>query len=174
MNIYATVGHAIACCTIRFQWFLMSCLVVYCFAGVSTSYAETIAVIVHESNPIENVSIDYLVSIFSGNVAKWSDGQNMFIVQKPSNQLVRRQFDALILDPTGNRLPSESKAAFARRVMHTHSDNATISAVKSLSNSIGFVSLESLNEDYSGAIYGVRVLKVESSTPGDVGYRLHY
>jgi phosphate transport system substrate-binding protein len=149
----------------------------FCFASLAFAYvlalgcsiaaAEPIAVLVHPTNPIENVSSLEIAKIFRGQRSLWPDGQRIFLVQPGLSNSVRRQFDALVLDPTGGKTGDNDQLTLAASGISPTSFSAISAMIARMPNSIGYTTWSTVEEAKD-----VKILKVDGFLPEDSGYRL--
>ena len=111
--------------------------------------ADGIAIIVHPSNKITNISMQQLQDIFAGKITNWKElgGKNeplVAILRDPSSGTYE-VFDKLVMQGTTNRSDALSLG----------SNNAVVSTVKNTPGAIGYAGLGYLNNS-------VKTVKVEN------------
>jgi phosphate transport system substrate-binding protein len=64
--------------------------------------AESIAIIVNKSNPIEDIKIETLAKIYKGEKSRWKNGELIISVNRPPETRIREIFYQLVLksDPS--------------------------------------------------------------------------
>lgn len=96
---------------------------------------DGIALIVHPSNPVRNLSREQVKAVFSGNIANWKDvgGKDapIRIISREDGSGTRRSFDTLILQGTG----------LVSNALYQNSNGTAREAVASDPNAIGYISM---------------------------------
>ena len=101
--------------------------------------ADGIAVVVHPSNPLKDISLQQLRAIFAGEITNWKelgghDAEIVAILRDPSSGTYE-VFDKLVMDGTSNRGDALSLG----------SNNSVVSTIKNTSGAIGYAGLGYLN-----------------------------
>jgi phosphate transport system substrate-binding protein len=88
---------------------------------MATAYAiDGVAVIVNPNNPVNDISMDLLKSIYTGQVTKWSDGKPVMAVNRPASSGTREVFQKKVLGKGVNFSPRIS-------IKHDMAAHATVS-----------------------------------------------
>lgn len=120
---------------------------------------DGIAVIVHKSNPVSNLSIDQIRDIFSGKIKNWKEvgGKNapIVVVTREEGSGTRGAFEEIIM----------GKAKITDSAVVQPSTGAVKTTVSQDENAIGFISLGVLDSTVKG-------VKVEGVEPTEKNVKL--
>lgn len=109
---------------------------------------DAVAVIVHKSNPIDELSIEQLRDIFSGKADKWPDGRPLTVFNRNEDSATREIFREGILGKEGN---------FTDKAAIKH-DGVIISTVARIPTAIAFTSAGEVQDS-------VKVIRVAGVAP---------
>jgi phosphate transport system substrate-binding protein len=110
-----------------------------------------LVMVVHSSNPVENMAIDEIRRIYKGDATRWSEFSG---AERPIVPVVQ-PIDSDITDEFTQRVMGEE--SMGARSVYEDSDSAVVARVRSDPSAIGYVSLDAVAE-------GVRPLRVASLT----------
>lgn len=79
--------------------------------SLGVSLNEPIVIVVHPSNPVDNLSIRQLARIYSGEVTEWTSGELITAINRPIESDVRRRFYHFVLNTT----PTQKFSRLGRR-----------------------------------------------------------
>jgi phosphate transport system substrate-binding protein len=104
---------------------------------VAIAYAiDGVAVIVNQNNPNNDIGIDLLKSIYTGQVTKWSDGKPVMAVNRPASSGTREVFQKKVLG---------KGVDFSPRIAIKHDKAAQITISKAIT-AIGYTSAGALSD----------------------------
>ena len=117
---------------------------------VGVPYAvDGVAVIVHQDNPLQNISIAELRGVFSGENTLWDNGQPIVVLTRNEHSGVRDILKERVLG---------RNADFTASALIKH-NGIMESTVEKIPNAIGYTSLGDIKRD------GVKILAVEGVAP---------
>ena len=58
---------------------------------------QVIAVVVHKTNPLSNLSLANLARIYRGQETQWQSGERIFVVNRPATSVIRGNFYRQVL-----------------------------------------------------------------------------
>lgn len=131
---------------------------------------ETLAIIVNQSNPVDNCSFDELRKIFLGEKSHWPNGRRITIVmldpQQPERKLVLREIYAMNEKDLNNHF---IQGVFTGSVLASPKTLASSAEVRNfvfnVPGAIGYVRNTELDSS-------VKALRVDGRLPDDKEYRL--
>jgi ABC-type phosphate transport system substrate-binding protein len=154
-----------------------------CFAVISAGSAAgsakdspaqgPLAVIVHKSSAVENISISDLRKMLTGDLRGWPDSSPVVVIQQPDESATQQRVLRLLLKTT--------PAAYNRQLLQIQFQGRQMPVIRVLNsdaNAIGFVwnvpgAISIVDAAAATASSShVKVLKVDGKLPGDKGYPL--
>ncbi len=150
---------------------IMTCffLMVVVFAP-SQSSAESLAVIVHSNNPVEDISFEELVKIFKVEKSYWSNDGKIYLLMHEADSKEQK----MILQEIYGMTAKDLKKFWLMKIYRgeipsfpkTVASNESLRRfVEQVPNAIGIIPSQDAGAD-------VKVLKVDGKLPGDEGYKL--
>jgi phosphate transport system substrate-binding protein len=130
-----------------------------------------LAIIVHKSNPIQNLSMDELREYFLGQRTHWSTQQKIRVAMREPGSPERATVLRLICGMNRDQdfITYFLRAKFSEQVIdeprNLDSTSNMIKFVANVSGAIGYVRADEVDPS-------VRVIRVENLSPGDPGYKL--
>jgi ABC-type phosphate transport system substrate-binding protein len=123
----------------------------------SVAEAESLVVIVNESNKTEEITQEDLKLIYMGRMTHWSDGEGIIAVNRDARSDVRRTFYKVVLgaDPTRKFFLPGTPIPF--RTVVQKSANGVVLFVEADKRAIGYLDKSELTGDEKG----IRVIKIE-------------
>lgn len=147
-----------------FFLFLLFCVSIRVDA-VDFAQDQSIAVIVHKSNSLDDIVVNLLASIYRGKTTKWPDGTKISVVNRESAAPIRSIFYKNVLgakvsdsfSDTGTGLPFQT---------NIQTSGALVKYVVShLPGAVGYIYFSEVDDT-------VNVLKIEGLEPRQKGYKL--
>ena len=140
------------------------------FAGTREASGQVV-VVVNRANPIQGISLQRLVDIYTGNKVTWSNNRKIYPVSLKSNMAITRSFFKTAL----GKSPREMKRVWIRLTLSgeaappkmVSTETETLAYVANNEGAIGFVGLKDVNEN-------VRIIAVEGKLPSEKGYPLRF
>lgn len=132
--------------------------------SLTPCYAHHMAVVVNKDVAVQNVTSAHLTKLFKGEIKKWPDGKNVFLVLHASSSGEIGTLAHLTKTST-----AQVKAMLASRkdsIRTVGSDAEVIDAVASTPGAIGFVEEHSITDR-------VTVVRVDGKLPMESGYLPH-
>ncbi len=124
---------------------------------------EAVVFIVHRTNPVQSISQQELVAIYSGQTNRWPDGQKIVVVNQPLDSLARASVYRMLFNaPPGKQFSLPGSPAPFKTTVRL-SDRSVKQLVSRLPNAIGYARASTVDER-------VRVLVVDGLGPGDAGF----
>ncbi len=154
----------------------LSVLLVAVLAGprtmAQTETAAPLAVIVHESSPVNALSVNELRRVLMGETTEWPDRKRVVLVERDAASRVFRTVLRIVCRMTPieykrHLLSIEFQGGQAPIQKVLNSDDAATKFVRSVPGAIGVVESSSL-----AAVQHVKVLKIGGKLPGEAGYLL--
>ena len=116
---------------------------------------DALAVVVHPSNPVTNLTREQLEGIFTGRITNWKEvggpDENIVLVTRPTSSGTRATFQKYALD--GNEEASNTS-------METDDSGVLLQNVKDTKGAIGYVALSYLTGDA-----GVATVAIDGAEP---------
>ncbi|HEY3840987.1 MAG TPA: hypothetical protein VGL72_30665 [Bryobacteraceae bacterium] len=162
--------------SIKFGSAVFGSLLLASHAWVATSDGPSpgpLAVVVHRSSKVTNISLSDLRKIFTGDLRVWPDSSPVFVIEQPSENLSQRRSLQLLLRIT--------PAIYNRQLLQAHfqgkplpemkvlnSDTSAINFVFNVPGAISIVdsAVAALNQSQ------IRLLRVDGKLPSEKGYPL--
>jgi len=143
-------------------------------APAALNTTPSFAVVVHRSNPVNNLRLADLKSFFSGAATRWPNGAKVVLVERDAAGNASRFLFDRILNTTPReyqrRLASiEFKGEEPLTLKTLNSDAAACKFVFNVPGSIALIETESLALP---ACEQIQILRIEGKLPGEEGYRL--
>jgi phosphate transport system substrate-binding protein len=117
--------------------------------------ADVIAMVVHESNPVEDVSLEDLRDVYLGKITNWRDvgGEDapILVVIRGRNSGTRGAFDEIVLDGADPAAPNLETAVAASDVAALVAENA---------NAIGYIGFGHFDLE-------IKVIAIDSVMPSE-------
>jgi phosphate transport system substrate-binding protein len=133
-------------------------------------FQEEVAIIVHKSNPVENLSLTELRQIFLAERSRWPSGRKVTIVMRepgrPEREAVLRQVCRMRdQDFTRHFLSAKFTGATVEEPKLLTSSDGMLKFVFNAPGAIGYVRAVEVNAS-------VKVVRVDGRAPGEAGYKL--
>lgn len=113
---------------------------------------DGIAVVVHPSNPLANLTIEQIRDIYTGKIKKWKDlggpDQSIVVISRDTNSGTYESFEALVMN----------KEKMGEKVEYVGSNGAIRQRVVSTPSAIGYVGLAFTEGVKALTVNGVEVL----------------
>ena len=138
---------------------------------VSTPQRGDLAIIVHKSNPVQNLSMDELREYFLGERSHWSTQQKIRVAMREPGSPERAAVLRLVcrMNRDQDFITYFLRAKFSEQVIeeprNLDSSSNMIRFVANVSGAIGYVRADEVDPS-------VRVIQVDNLSPGDPGYQL--
>jgi phosphate transport system substrate-binding protein len=132
--------------------------------SLTPCYAHHMAVVVNKDVAVQNVTSAHLAKLFKGDIKKWPDGKNVFLVLHASSS-----GEIGTLARLTKTSATQVRAMLASRkdsIRTVESDAEVIDAVASTPGAIGFVEERSITDR-------VTVVRVDGKLPMESGYLPH-
>jgi len=141
--------------------------------ALAISGKNDIALIVHKSNPMNNVSSSELRRIFLGDETRWSNNDRITILLLPPGTDERQKFLRSLLRMSDDDFVRHWISRVFQGQASTGPKTAASSAsmvrlVAGLPTAVGVIGAADVPEGDSG----LKVLRIDGKSPGDDGYRL--
>ncbi len=145
--------------------FFLAVVVVAGTLGLSSAYAETVAVMINIENEQSDISSQELAQIYQGNKTRWKDGSDIFVINRPAESTSRQLFyrKALGSEPDKEFILSGDPIPFKTLTQKT--DLSAKRMVARTPNAISYVDVKELDST-------VKVLTVNGLRPEDKNYPL--
>jgi ABC-type phosphate transport system substrate-binding protein len=132
-----------------------------------------LAVVVHKSNPIDNLSTGTLRKILLGRLNEWDDHRKLILIERDADSSVYRQMLQLVLrmtpiDYKRHLLALEFQGAELPLMKTLNSDEGALQFTGSVPGAIalvGFVAPTRANTR-------IKILRIDGKLPGEAGYSL--
>lgn len=137
----------------------------------STPQRGDLAIIVHKSNPVQNLTMSELREYFLAERSHWSTQQKIRVAMRESGSPERETVLRLVLRMNRDQdfTTYFLRAKFSEQVIdeprNLDSTSNMIKFVANVSGAIGYVRADDVDPS-------VRVIKVDNLSPGDPGYKL--
>ena len=105
--------------------------------------SERLALAVNVSNSMDSMCLEELKKIFSGEITSWQNNREIQIINREFSSGIRESFDK-ILSKDGNT------AKLSLKAMTVNSNSEMLSALSSIEDSIGYLSIEHTGQKNSG------------------------
>ena len=158
-----------------FSCWLVISLSVFAASAQPAGYdrAPVLAVIVHKSNPVENLSRAQLRKLLLGEVRQWQDGRKVVLVERDEGSVIFVQMLARVLsmkpfEYKRHLLAVEFQGSQPPIVKTLNSDDGSTKFVWNVPDAIGLI--EAVPS--SSARANVKVLRIDGKLPGEPGYGL--
>ncbi len=141
------------------------CLITSGLLPVQAADNDPIAIVVHKSNPADNVTRAELKWIYSGRKNRWADGQKILVLDRPMESEHRGVFYRVVLgvEPGHEFRAAGSPTAF--KPTKRKSDRSVKRFVSRISNAVGYLYKSNVDDS-------VKVLAIDGLTPDDEQYPL--
>ncbi len=126
---------------------------------------EPIAVIVHPSNRLDNMTTAELARIFSGETTAWGNGDVIIVLNRPIEHAARRRFYRLVFQAPPTKKFFQPGTPFPFESVRVESNEALLRFVARTPGVIGYLSLSAVDRT-------VRVLAVDGFRPDEAEYPL--
>jgi hypothetical protein len=136
--------------------------------------ARSFAVVVHQSNPIRNLRLRDLLSMFEGDSRQWPNSSGVVLVERDTGSAPFQYLMGHLLNTTPGeykrRLQNiEYRGEAPVSIKILNSDTAACQFVFNVPSAIAIVEAASLP---SPGCSGIQVLRIDGKLPGEEGYRL--
>ena len=137
----------------------------------STPQRADLAIIVHKSNTVQNLSMDELREYFLGERSHWSTQQKIRVAMREPGSPERTAVLRLVcrMNRDQDFITYFLRAKFSEQVIeeprNMDSTSNMIRFVANVSGAIGYVRADEVDPS-------VRVIRVDNLSPGDPGYKL--
>ena len=128
--------------------------------------ADPIAVIVHKSNSVQNLSHKALARLYSGKARRWKNGEKVVIINRPIQSEIRSKFYKVILKAKPSKRFFKRNSPLRFKTIQLNSDLATRKFVSQIPNAVGYIYLSEVDDT-------VHVLSIDGIPPGKRGYKLN-
>jgi len=134
--------------------------------------ARPLAVVVHKSSPVDNISTGELSRMLDGDRRIWIDSSPIVLVQQPDDSPVQKLMLKLLLKTT--------PAGYNRQLLQVQFQGKPLPAIRILnsdSNAIAFVwnvpgAVSIVDAAAAATSTHIKILKVDGKLPGEKGYPL--
>ena len=138
--------------------------------GVQGSNVESLAIIVHKSNPVSNLSLDELRRVFMSEQGYWPQRSRVAVVMREQGQPERSAVLRSVFRMTEREyarfvLQAEfTEKSFGPKVVS--SSMGMLRFVHYVTGGIGYVRAGDVDDS-------VKVLRIDGAAPGEPGYKLN-
>lgn len=129
----------------------------------SVAADEAVVFIVNRSNPIQSISLQELITIYSGQKRRWPDGQNICAINRPVSASVRATVFRVLFNAGPGKEFSISGSPTSFRPVTRQSGRSVKQLVSQVPNAIGYILVSEVDDR-------VKVLTVDGIEPNDTGY----
>jgi hypothetical protein len=144
------------------------------FAAVRLAAGQGFSVVVHPSNPVSNLSVSALHSMFSGTVTRWPNQTKIVLAQRntgsPANRFLMQRF--LNISWQDYKRSLEGLEFMGQEPAIVRVLNSDAAACKFVFNVPAAVALIESSSAAAPDCHDLRVLKIDGFLPGQGGYRL--
>ncbi len=145
---------------------LISILLLIAPVGLwGSATAEPIAIVVNERLGIDNLSSGELSRIYKGQLETWSDGQRIFVIDRPMDSKIREQFYGIVLNASPDHKFFKRGSPVSFDPMISKSPAMAGRMISRVSNAIAYVYLSKVKKGY-------KILKIDGRLPTDSDYKL--
>lgn len=120
--------------------------------------AESIAIVVNKSNPIEDIKIETLAKIYKGEKKRWKNGELIISVNRPAETRIRKSFYQVVLKSE----PSKMFFKAGTPILVSYVIHKTSRSVKRFTShvdqSIGYIYLNEVDDT-------IKLLRVDGIAP---------
>ena len=114
--------------------------------GSTLAWAEPIAVIVNNDNPITSLEKTNISAMYRGEELHWSHGGRIKLVNREISSSIRKQFYQNALNARSDQQFFRPGTPVAVQSLIQRSDEAVIRFVSAIEGAIGYVNLSSVND----------------------------
>ncbi len=147
-------------------WAVAAVMTLAC--ATPSAMSSDVAIVVHYSNPIEELSMTDLRRIFKMERQYWDDGKRIYLIMQESGTAEKAVMMDHVFDMSEKQLKKYwLKMLFKEKIpaipKSLQSSEAVRRTVSRLPNAIGFINAAFLDDS-------VKAVKIEGLTPGETGY----
>jgi ABC-type phosphate transport system substrate-binding protein len=133
--------------------------------------SEPLAIVVNQSNPIDDLSFAELRKVFLGERSYWSNGRRITVVMRDPEDLERKVILRDVYGMTEEQLKTHVlRGLFTGEILVSPKILSTASGVRkfifNVPGGIGYIRLSDVDPS-------VKIVRVDQLLPEDRGYRLH-
>ena len=141
-------------------------LFIFCITLSNFAYAaEPIAVVVHKSNSIDNISRSDLAKIYKGHTEYWNDGQKILVLNHKLEAHVRRIFYKKVMNTEASKKFFKPGSPIPFEAVEKKSNRSINYFVKRIANAIGYMDLSAVSDS-------VKVIKINGVSHTEDSYIL--
>lgn len=137
---------------------------------LSSAQSEPLAIVVNQSNPVDNVSFNELRRIFLGNRSHWANGRRITLVMRETNEPERRTILRDVCEMSEDQLKNHYlHGLFTGEILVSPKTLATSMGVRkfifNVPGAIGYLRKSEVDST-------VKIVRIDGLDPEDKGYRL--
>jgi ABC-type phosphate transport system substrate-binding protein len=132
---------------------------------------EALAIVVNQSNPVQDLSSAELKRIFLGNRSHWADGKRITLVMREPEDSERKVMIREVCGMTEDQLKTHFiRGLYTGEILSTPKVLDTPAGVRkflfNVPGAIGYLRISEVDTS-------VKIVRIDHLLPGDKGYKLH-
>ena len=138
--------------------------------ALSSAQSEPLAIVVNQSNPVDNLSFNELRRIFLGNRSHWANGRRITLVMRETNEPERKTVLRDICEMSDDQLKNHYlHGLFTGEILVSPKTLATAMGVRkfvfNVPGAIGYLRKSEVDST-------VKIVRIDGLDPEDKGYKL--